>query len=69
MRTIRNCNDVAEAMMLKTLLESCGIEAFIPDELAAGVTPHFFNTNAGVRLQVAEEDGEDALRVIAETSR
>lgn len=69
MTTIRNCNDIGEATMLKLLLESCGIDAFIPDEVGAGLTPHFFRTDAGVRLQVAEEEAEDALRVIEEARK
>jgi len=69
MITIRNCHDVGEAAMLKLLLEGCGIDAFIPDEASAGIAPHFFNTSAGVRLQVADEDAEAARNVIAEARR
>ncbi len=69
MITLRNCNDVGEAAMLKMLLESCGIDAFIPDEIGAGVAPHFFNTAAGVRLQVDERDLEDARQVISDALR
>ncbi len=66
MTTIRHCATITEATMLKSLLGGCGIEAFIPDEVEAGVAPHFFNTESGIRLQVAEGDIEDALAVIAE---
>ena len=66
MITIRHCRDIGEATMLKLLLEGCGIVAFIPDEAGAGIAPHFFNTESGVRLQVAEEDAGDAREVIAE---
>jgi hypothetical protein len=66
MTTIRNCKDIGEATMLKMVLESCGIEAFIPDEVAAGVAPHFFHTDSGVRLQIAEADAESARQVIEE---
>ena len=47
-------------------LASMGIESFIPDEISAGVAPHFFMTRSSVRLQVDEEDEEKAKRIILE---
>ena len=41
-------------------LASFAIDAFIPDELTAGVAPHIFATRSGIRLQVAEKDVERA---------
>lgn len=65
MITIANLNSLIEAQQLKARLAASGIEAFIPDEVSAGVAPHFFMTKAGVRLQVAEEV-EDVARGIIE---
>jgi hypothetical protein len=49
-----------EAELLKLKLASFGIDAFIPDELTAGVAPHIFATRSGIRLQVEEKDVESA---------
>ena len=50
--------------MLKLLLGSAGIEAFIPDEISAGLTPYLFMGRVGIRLQVADECEEEALQII-----
>ena len=60
MKTIANFGTLMEAELLKLKLASCGIDAFIPDELTAGVAPHIFATRSGIRLQVAEKDVESA---------
>lgn len=54
-----------EAELLKLQLASCGIDAFIPDELTAGVAPHIFATRSGIRVQVADTDFEDARELMA----
>jgi hypothetical protein len=66
MKTVANFNSLEEAQILKLELGSCGIESFIPDEMSAGVAPHIFLTKAGIRVQVADEDEEDARQVIAD---
>ena len=68
MTTIRRCNTIEQATMLKLLLEGSGIEAFIPDEMSAGVAPFLFEgSNSGIRLQVAEEDAGEAERVLGDS--
>ena len=64
METVANCFSIQEAMRLRTHLEGAGIPCFIPDENAASVAPHFFLTQSGVRLQVAEEDVENAKKLL-----
>jgi hypothetical protein len=64
MNTIANCFDLNDALRLKMALESAGIPSFIPDEISAGVAPNLFLTTTGVRLQVAEEHAEEALKII-----
>ena len=49
MKTIANFGTLMEAELLKLKLASCGIDAFIPDELTAGVAPHIFATRSGIR--------------------
>lgn len=68
MKTVANCNNLFEAQRLKTLLEASGIPATIPDEAMAGIAPHHFLTNAGVRLQVVEENESEAKKIISEAS-
>lgn len=64
LKTIANLGTIQEAQSLKLLLGSAGIEAFIPDEISAGLTPYLFMSKTGVRLQVAGEYEEEALQII-----
>ncbi len=68
MKTIRNCGTIDQATSIKLLLEGNGIDAFIPDEVSAGVVPHFFNTKAGIRVQVADEDVQRANEILTDHS-
>ena len=54
MKTIAHFGTLMEAELLKLKLASFGIDAFIPDELTAGVAPHIFATRSGIRLQVVK---------------
>jgi hypothetical protein len=64
MKTVANLGSLQQAQNLKLVLGSMGIDSFIPDEVSAGVAPHFFATRTGVRLQVDEKDEEEAKRII-----
>lgn len=64
MVTVANLGTIQQAQSLKLLLGSAGIEAFIPDEISAGMTPYLFMGKTGVRLQVTEEDEEEARQII-----
>ena len=55
--------------MLRLKLGSMGIEAFIPDEVSAGVAPHLFATKAGVRVQVSEADEAAATEIIENAAK
>jgi hypothetical protein len=61
MTTVAECSSVDEALLLRSMLEDCGIKSHVPDELA--VT--FRGQAGGVRLQVEDEDKETALKIIA----
>jgi len=65
-KTVANCSNVHQAHSFQIALGAAGIESFIPDEISAGLTPHFFMTRAGVRLQVPEEGFEAAQQVLKE---
>lgn len=64
MTTLTTCLDIAEAELLKSLLEASGIKAFLPEELTANAAPQFVFPS-GIRLQVEDEDADEARRVIA----
>ncbi len=65
MKTIARFTTLEEAQIAKLTLGAAGIEAFIPDEMSAGVAPMFFVNKPGVRLQVFEEN-EAAAQTILE---
>jgi hypothetical protein len=68
MITVANFGTLMEAELLKLKLASFGIEAFIPDELTAGVAPHIFATKSGVRVQVSPKDADQAKEVMTGVS-
>jgi hypothetical protein len=53
-----------EALVVKSLLESTGIEAVISSEHFIDVYPIFFPQPGGIKILVPEEDKDDALAVI-----
>jgi hypothetical protein len=68
MTTLRTCSHVAEAQLLRALLEDSGISAFVPDELTANTAPQCL-FGAGIRLQVENEDVAAAQEILAEAQR
>ena len=62
--TIRTCNDVQEAQLVRSMLEAGGIQAFIPDENAAGLYPPTVLDTGGVRVQVSSEDVDLAKELL-----
>ncbi len=65
MKTVAECSSVDEALLLRSMLEDCGVKAYVPDEL----TVTFRGQAGGVRLQVEDEDAEMALKLIAGASK
>jgi hypothetical protein len=61
MTTVAECSSVDEALMLRSLLEDCGVKAYVPDEL----TVTFRGQAGGLRIQVEDEDTETALKILA----
>jgi hypothetical protein len=55
-----------EALVVKSLLESAGIEAQISGEHFIDVYPIFFPQEGGIKILAADEDAEDALAVVAD---
>ena len=65
MTTVTTCSNLAEAQLLKALLDDAGLPAFLPDEMTANAAPQFLFA-AGIRLQVEDEDVAEARRVLAD---
>lgn len=61
MKTVAECSSVDEALMLRSLLQDSGIEAYVPEELTA----QFRGQIGSVRLQVDDGDAETALKILA----
>ena len=64
--TVRNCNYLHEAEFIKSLLESDGIDAEIPDQYMAAVQPGLGGTIGGIRVTVRSSDLERALQALAD---
>lgn len=59
MITATTCSNLAEAELLHSLLVENGIEAFVLDDAFGGL----------IRLQVADEQAEDAKRILEEAAQ
>ena len=55
-----------DAYMIKSYLESAGIETLIPDEMTAQVNNFYTNAIGGVRLMVRKEDMEEGIALLTE---
>jgi hypothetical protein len=64
MTTVTTCSNIAQAELLKSLLDDSGIQAYLPEELTANSAPQLV-FGSGIRVQVEDEDAEAARRVIA----
>lgn len=55
-----------DAYMIKSYLESAGIETLIPDEMTVQVNNFYTNAIGGVRLMVRKEDVEEGIALLKE---
>ena len=62
--TIRTCRDLQEALIVRSMLQADGIQAFIPDEHMASLGPAAILDTDGVRVQVASDDVELARELL-----
>ncbi len=63
--TVRNCNYLHEAELVKSVLDAEGIDAEIPDAYMAGVQPMLGAAIGGVRVVVRATDLERAEQTLA----
>lgn len=61
---IRNCNWLHHAYLVKSVLESHGIEVSIPDEHILSVQPLYANAVGGARVLVRSEDFHRAAEIL-----
>ncbi len=57
-----------ESSVLRSRLESEGIECFIKDELTTQVNPFYSNALGGIRLQVRQSDIPIAMAILKDSS-
>lgn len=65
--TIKTFNFAHESAIIRSRLEAEGIYCFVQDELTALVHPFHSQAIGGIKLQVREEDLEEAVRILKET--
>ncbi len=63
-KTILRVNNIQDAFTIQAQLELEGFEVNILDELSSNYTPHFSAITGGVRIQVLEQDVENAIAIL-----
>jgi hypothetical protein len=67
MTTVARCLNIDQALFMRSLLEGCGIKAYVPDELTAQTDPVIFmGSMNSIRVQVGDEDAATALAILAQ---
>jgi dephospho-CoA kinase len=64
MVTLRSFTSSTDLGMVKSYLESCGIECYVTDELINWV--YWGNVSGGVKLEVRAEQAEEAIKLLLE---
>jgi hypothetical protein len=65
MTTVRICSDLAEAEVIKSVLEGSGVAAFVPDENTA----LWSNVIGGYRVEVDDVDVDRANEVLKQSDQ
>jgi len=66
MTTVAHCTSIDHAFVLRSLLEDCGITAFVPNEFSTQNQPFDFASATNIRVQVADEDSAAARAILTE---
>lgn len=65
MTTIARCFTIDQALFMKSLLDGCGIQAFVPDEFTAQTDPVIFmGSMNSIRVQVNDADAPTARQIL-----
>jgi hypothetical protein len=69
MTTIARCFTIDQALFIRSLLEGCGIEAFVPDELTAQTDPVIFTGSMNsIRVQVDDAHAATAREILQQNA-
>ena len=67
MTTVARCFTIDQALFIRSLLEGCGLKAFVPDELTAQTDPVLFmGSMNSIRVQVNDDDALTARAILAQ---
>ena len=65
MTTVARCLTIDQALFLRSVLDGCGVKAFVPDELTAQTDPVLFmGSMNSIRVQVADQDAVAAHAIL-----
>lgn len=67
METVATVSEIAEAQLIRSVLEGHGIQAIIPNEQTAEIAPPYLWASGGILVQVSEADYATAKAVLAST--
>ncbi len=62
--TIRTFTYAHEAVIVKARLEAEGVQGYLKDEFTVSIDPFLSNAVGGVKLQVVEDDVDEALAIL-----
>lgn len=62
--TVKTFNLSHESFVIKSFLESEGIECFLKDNITVQIDPFYSNSLGGVKLQVKEYDYDKAIQIL-----
>ena len=69
METSAAVAEIAEAQLIRSVVEGNGIQADITNERTAEITPTYLWASGGIVVQVAEADVAAAKAILASTSQ
>lgn len=67
MTTVARFLTLDQALLMRSMLEGCGVKAYVPDEFAAQANPVIFmGSMNSIRLQVDDNDADAARTILAQ---
>jgi hypothetical protein len=65
MTTVARCFTIDQALLIRSVLDGCGVPAFVPDEITAQTDPVIFmGSMNSIRVQVGDEDATAARAIL-----
>jgi hypothetical protein len=67
MTTVARCLTIDQALFMRSLLEGCGLKAYVPDEFTAQTDPVIFmGSMNSIRVQVNDDDSVTARAILTQ---